>query len=604
MMSKPCPRRIVPLAALAFTLAAVFFVCYSFWTAFHYGLAHLYTDQWRIMATLLDHPFPQNLLESQNGHHPVLPSLIHYISVFVFHQDQRPAMWVGFGIAVTCVFWSGWVLYRSESLSCFQKALLWSVATMALLHSVNGRLLYYANDSVHTYLVVLPLMVGIWLLATAKNQRKGWLSGGWTLLTALAVLGVVGVFSFGAGAVLFPTFVVTALLAKERLWFLAALVLAGAVVIVTYLFLLPGQGVGKAGVQTIEPSLLQWLGTIPRMMSAPLVHMLEHHVLALALPESARASLFHLVRQWVGPALFVAAFLYLARHTIRQLINDRSGSALELYYLSLTIASVAIGLLVCFVRRILFLIFPSQAYQDRFMVWSMLFWLAFFSLLYLRSASTRSVTFGRIGLAGVVLFVLLMVGSNTHWEFRQQLKRNSMVATQAALRSSMNIHADYWESIGLPAELFTRVSEGFRRREIPIIDPVFDSRYLMAFPSEPGLDGSELNFHETVLLENSRTNSPAVYVTASMGNEAPVVYILSDTRQLVGILVLHAAHGSPMDFIRGRSPERLLSGYIHPFDSSVCYSYIFRNSAGVYVSGSVSGPGMKYCSEPAIVPAG
>ena len=65
---------LIPLALTAIVIT------YSIAGLDQLGLVHLHADQWRIIADYELLPFPASLLESQNGHRPVIPGLLHYIN--------------------------------------------------------------------------------------------------------------------------------------------------------------------------------------------------------------------------------------------------------------------------------------------------------------------------------------------------------------------------------------------------------------------------------------------------------------------------------------------------------------------------------------------
>lgn len=559
---------------------------YALWIADILGLGYLYADQWRIMETLLTQPFPANLLESQNDHHPIIPSLLHYINLFVLKQNQTPVMWLGIAIALLCCVFLIRTAYLSAGLTSQQKIVLSGLALMTILHTANGRLLFYANDSVHSYLVLLPLLIGIWLIfrqaepniKTALPESK--------LLLLLVCLGTLAVFSFGTGAVVLPTFCVALLLAHKSLSVTVKLALYTVLITLVYLYLLPSRTIPNSA--ELESPLITWVAYVPKIMSAPLAAMVDNNFAVQRLTEPLAATVRELTESVFGPILFVAAFVYLTFLTLGILFDRTKASSTEGYYLSLAISMVAVGVLISFARKTLVHYYPENTTDSRFFVWSSFFWLCFVSLLYLRLGRSKN-QFARMNASMVAaFFILLLLASSTAPKIKENLRTDHLRALDSTLRASMGIHAGYWEFLGIRAKQIALVAEGFRARNVPLLDSFSDRIYLQQFPHKMAAATKHLEGNVWFTKLNQTSGKTYAEVRIRTSNESDTIYVLSKDSRVTGIF-RRTPHitGLANSFRKSQKaqPLNIYLGFIHPFDADTCYHYAHASSEGKFVTG-------------------
>lgn len=578
-------------SALALLAAAAASVACAVWMATTYGLHTLFADQWRIFHTLLTSPFPLGLLESQNGHRPVIPNLIHYINAFVLHRDQTSVMWLGFAIALACCGALAWFILRSGDLPLQQRVVLASLSVMAVLHTSNGPILYHSNDSIHSYLVLLPLLLGLGLLARdglpAGSGYAASPRGTARLAAGLSALALVGLFSFGTGAVLFPTFLVIAVLARAPARLVIVLFLAGAGATAIYLFALPEASAQAAMQQDGPRELLTALPMLPRWAGAPLAQMISDGFYLQWLDAAAREELSHLLQYWICPILFLTGFVHASALTLAVLFGRRSLTAAEGVFLGLVIAMVAVGVLVTFNRYFLWLALPHDVFSWRYYAWSSMLWLGIVALAYLglsRAAPRAAVSLALV--YGAVMFCSLATAPA-----REDLAETAWHSTSNSLHSAMGIHPGaYWKWLEITsAEQILFVGHELKKRGIPLFDPVVDRVFneplgeVRRVPAPP--------LAAQIVARRTETVSGTWYAELETRLEGGPqrVLLLSPGGRIKGFLVPDPRDDSAaLMLARAETRSRAYFGYISNYARRHCYRYAIEVEPGVFAVGPLT----------------
>lgn len=377
------------------------------------------SDQWRMYRTLLTTPFPQNFLQLENGHRPIVPNIFRLAEVHWLHADQLLQAGAGIGCAVLSAALIARVAWRERALPLAARSAGVMLAVLGFFWLANSRILMHGNEALHAYLLVLSVVTAA--LCTYRAKESGSIRG---IVLASAAC-TVAMFCFGPGVAGFPE--VVGLGVALRLPWRWQLVPLGtlALCLALYLVVLPGDS-GVCGMLALRPldSLMAmarwlsspwahaWLGFAPPALQADLQGAVDESMVGRVLTGSARA-LAGTGIAWpslsaaIGAAgaiafLFRVAVLYLRRERVVPVQ-------------ALAIATGLFALLSACVFGMTRLAYldanPAQVYADRYLIWSCLFWMALATLALVDAARRRSAA---LAAALLVLALLPIVLLPTH----------------------------------------------------------------------------------------------------------------------------------------------------------------------------------------------
>lgn len=398
-------------------LLAAYFLAYAAWyllttlcAIVNFAWRQPMFDQWRMYYTFLSLPFPQNVLQLENGHRPILPNLIRVAEIHWFAADQLLQISIGTLCALTTMGLIAAAVWRERTLPVLGRSAGVMLAVLGVFWLGDARTLLHGNESLHAYLLTLMLVCAA--LATRRAHLEGSLR--W-FGVACAACGVA-TFCFGPGIASFPAIMVLgALLRLPWRWqFLPLCTLAGCLIL--YLFVLPGNH-GVRSMLDLHP--LDSVRVAAQWLSAPWVE----GWLGLAEPRAPWVAIDH--RHWLGHALaatanstvalsrmdwrmlsMVIGLLGAFAFAVRALQIGSRGRPARLDALAVTIgtfvlasaAEIGIGRLDYMGAH------PDQVYASRYLLWSCLFWLSL-SLLLLARIGHHGSRWPRYG--GLLFLVLL-----------------------------------------------------------------------------------------------------------------------------------------------------------------------------------------------------
>ena len=373
-------------------------------------------DQWRLYHTFLSLPFPENVLQLENGHRPIFPNLIRVAEIHWFAADQRLQIVCGAVFAFLTTAIIAFVTLREKSVPFVARCAGVMLATIGVLWLANSRMLLHGNESVHTYLLTLCVTcASLFVHRANRNGSLAWMS-------AAATACAIAMFCFGPGAASFVSIVLLALIMRLRVrWLLVPFaMLTGCLVL--YVRVLPGsQGVRQVlDVRPLEslrimaqwlssPWISGWLGLADPpadwvILSKPVFtsHLLRTSANVLAGATGLSWRSLGMTISFVGIAVF----------------GVRSATALWRGSRELTAwESVAIGMgsfalcsaaIFAMGRMDYLRTYPDQVYADRYMVWPSLFWcaLALLATFDLAHSPRKSAQIAGIGFLVALPFTL------------------------------------------------------------------------------------------------------------------------------------------------------------------------------------------------------
>lgn len=351
----------------------------------NYHFAYPAFDQFRLYHFYLGLPFPQNALQLENGHRPILPALVRLAEIRWFSANQVLQTVVGTCAAAASLAAIAWTIARDRDMPTTARAALCLLATIALFWLGNARMLMHGNESVHAYFVVLFCVFGVLAVVAARH-------GSTTFRAAVAGLCCVAAsFSFGTGMASFGAVLLVGIVLRLRLRALAIPSVLLVLSLGVYAFGLPGSNgvrhsllldpVGNLTTLTrwlSAPWMRAWLGHGDPSIEAWLQSSMDRTTFGHGLVSSARmlslpfgahpAMVISILVGTLGVCGFAWACLH-AWRTHGQLSSSRA--------LGLGLAAFGLGaaIIICFARVNLFQAAPAQVFADRYLPWSCLFWL-------------------------------------------------------------------------------------------------------------------------------------------------------------------------------------------------------------------------------------
>lgn len=340
-------------------------------------------DQFRLYPLYLELPFPENVLQRENGHRPIIPGLIRVLEIHGFGANQMLQIVFGALCALATALCAAWVALREPSLGRTARWAGAMLAVMAVFWLANARMLLHGNELVHAYLLTLSVVLGALCVWAARGRPWPWMA--WASLC-----GVVATFCFGPGLALFPALALAAWCVGVP-WRAALLpLLVCLVCALLYLFVLPGDGEVRdslvfslrdtpllAARWIASPWVNGWLGYAdPPLHHWSLDSLAARNWSILAHSANWAQSISGLEAKGGFAALFgMAGFAVLAATLLRALRDRRALSRLDTLALVLMLFGAATALLIALARHDYFQAYPGQIFADRYLVWPCLFWL-------------------------------------------------------------------------------------------------------------------------------------------------------------------------------------------------------------------------------------
>jgi hypothetical protein len=337
-----------PAAALAGAAAALAAVHAAFTaaTVVSHTLRHPLQDEFRIAHRYLTTPFPESILATENGHHPVIPGLLRWIQLEWMGGAQWlqvAAAWLAAAAIAIVVARESWKGLRTDP--ALRVAAI-SLAVTILFWNATARMFIHAHEAAHVFFAAgfAALALAAALRALEERRPAPW----WTLALASCAAALL---SFGAGAAAFVAVVAVALLARR--WRAAGLLaVATAALFVLYSLALPGrEEVGRmSSVTSPAATLYFWL----LRMGAVFGEMTRHkESVSFAASLLALATAASIARLWLAGHAF---------------------SRLETLAVALFVFGAATNAAIALTRTQYFFEYRDQLFGERFLFWSCVTW--------------------------------------------------------------------------------------------------------------------------------------------------------------------------------------------------------------------------------------
>jgi arylsulfatase A-like enzyme len=414
---------------LLLSLAAAFFVASCIHEIWRCGWITLAKDQWRIYDQYFSLPFPDNILQLQNGHRPILPGLVFLIDIQLFKAQNVFLLVTGVALnalaalLISLVIWADKGLAGTVRLSCI--AFSWMIAFWL----GNDRVLLHGNESVHCYLAIVAFLLAVKTLisATDRCNRIG-ARGATSVFLLLSLWCLAASASFGFGMIAWPAVILIAVVLRLPARIPVGLLVLFLVTVTLYCFVLPGDGRVQK-MLSFEPlenirDASYWLGSLAGRLLKPIAG------------KTLRAEIISPV---VGGAGILCAVFIL----LKKVRRPPKPAPCETLALSLIAFGLGCALLAAIGRNSHFDVLPSERLAPRYLPWVILFWLG--QIFYFSRFASRAGAVSRlpswIRAVPVLSILVLMTLSQTSERGPRTAQRRAALGLVAGVRDDAAVRA-------------------------------------------------------------------------------------------------------------------------------------------------------------------
>jgi len=579
------PLLVSRLFALCFLGCAAIYALTTLCAIVNFSWRQPMFDQWRMYETFLGLPFPQNVLQLENGHRPIIPNLFRVAEIRWLGGNQLLQISVG----TVCAFLTWLAIasaaWNTRTLPLIARAIGVMLATLGLFWLANARILLHGNESLHAYLLTLAVVGAALCTFEAKRRDSlGWLCAG----TGACV---IAMFCFGPGVASFPAVVLLGFALRLPWRWLLLPIGVLAICLLIYVLALPGsQGVREmVGLRPIEsarviarwlssPWINGWLG----FSDPPLAPWMAEQTGTGALWLRTSANRFvaltgHDWHEWSTVIGLAGIGGFGVRCTIA-LVRRNCSDRLEALLLGVGLFALATAVVIGIGRVDYLQQFPKETYSDRYLVWPSLFWMSLLMLLVRDAAllpgrCARTVAYAFCAILPVMLVATHSLGAGwgaTVYRIAQQ--------TSAQLRSGI------YDETHFPAE--ARGAE-IERHEIDLLrtqriamfaEPAWQRLGTHWSGSLQPAEDTAVEVHWLPSIDASNAARPSAHiegwVTRGIGSlrQRGQLVVLSGDRIVAGFAEFSFVRPNARSLLLDVPLKRGFDGYIRDYDSKTKYT--------------------------------
>ncbi|MCX7563946.1 hypothetical protein OS176_10465 [Xanthomonadaceae bacterium XH05] len=340
-------------------------------------------DQFRLYRIYLELPFPENVLQWENGHRPIIPGLIRVLEIHWLAADQSLQIGVGALCALATVACIAGVALCDPRSGVVVRLAGGMLAVMAVFWFGNARMLLHGNELVHTYLLTLSVVLAALCVWRARSKP-------WPWMAASTACGVVATFCFGPGLALFPAVMLVAILAGVPWRAVLLPVLGGLFCAALYLFVLPDDETVRGALAfslhetpvlaarwIASPWITAWLGFADPPLNPVAAGIMagRNHGLLVGSANVVQSLLGLRAGNGIAVLIGMAGFGVLGIALVRAWRQRTPLTQVDGLALVLMSFGAATAVLIALARHGYFQSHPDQVFADRYQVWPCLFWL-------------------------------------------------------------------------------------------------------------------------------------------------------------------------------------------------------------------------------------
>ncbi|MCB1574947.1 MAG: hypothetical protein KDI80_13300 [Xanthomonadales bacterium] len=381
----------IPIAVLAWSATALLLLEGAYYAlcgvlqVTNFGWRQLMFDQYKMYPHYLELPFPQSVIQLENGHRPLLPILIRLAEIRWFSADQILQLAVGAFCAFMIAALVAISAWRDRTVSTPIRAACVATAFVGIFWLGSSRMLLHGNEILVVYMLGFLVVLGalcVQRAATAAPNR-------WMLGATVAATGAT--FCFGSGIAAFPALALVAWISRVPYRSIGWLALGLAFSLVIYLWVLPGNDSVRA---MLDFRPLDSIATAVRWIGSPWINAwigyTEPQLFPWMGPGSSRTATAQLL---AGSARFLdriaggnlpatgalvtglSGFLIVSANFVRRALRPMPVPCIENLAMTLSLFAAAVSMIIGIGRLDYFVDHPNQIFADRYLPWSCMFWL-------------------------------------------------------------------------------------------------------------------------------------------------------------------------------------------------------------------------------------
>ncbi|MGB0133433.1 hypothetical protein [Dokdonella sp.] len=579
-------RAVGLLATLVLLFEAGYFLLTGLLEIINFGWRQPMFDQYKMYPHYLEFAFPENIIQLENGHRPLLPILITLAEIRWMGANQTLHITVGAVCASVMATIPALAAWRQRAISMPMRAAAVAVAVIGIFWLANARMLLHGNELLHVYLPGTLVLLGALCVHRASlHAPVRW-------MTAATILCTGATFCFGAGVAAFPAIALVAWVSGVSPRAIGMLVVGLAVSLAIYLFVLPGDdgvrqmlqlrpvdSIATAARWIGSPWVNAWLG----FADPPLYHWMAADNQA-RLPGSLVSSSANGIQQLFGISLRMtgslilglAGLFLLAIALLKRALRRGPVSAIENVALTMALFGAAISVLIGVGRLDHMIRLPDDIFADRYLPWSCTFWIGIAILALLRLDRAR-LALKATTIALAIVIPGLLLPSHRSWAgWGEAVYKNSQASAAAAL-------SDVFDP-----RIFPNDASASHEDVVHTLDLLRQNRLAMFAGPEAGLmdshfplstapNSSAVVVYGLKIVHDEFSDMPAarfdVFIADEIRwvrNQGPMV-VLDPENRVRGIVLPSFIDGQPSGPRLKRARKRGYTGYIKEFSSSRTY---------------------------------
>jgi len=590
--------RLVKAAAAAFGILlsvwflgwAIFYAWSTICAMLNFSWRQPMFDEYTMYPTFLQAPFPENVLQSGNGHRPVFPNLVILAEIKWLAANHILQLAGGLICAVLATLLATFSVWRERDLPRAARAAGVLLSVLGVLWLANGRMLLHSYESLHVYLLILSISAaGLCTYEASRRSSPLWLAG------ACAAC-AVAMFCFGSGVASFPAVILIGFALRLPLRWLMIPLAVLVLCLFLYVFALPcDQAVrGVLGFHPLKSVLIaaDWLSSAwvygllghatppldPSVTDGLLVTGLGPAVIASANTIQTLSGISWQSSARVLGILGIAAFL--VRFAMLALNRGERPTRLQTLASMLCLFALASAAVVSIGRLGYFQQHPEQVFADRYLVWSNLFWTGLALLVLADTRNLRSRSLIAVALSAAAALPLALLPTQEVWASWGSIVYRSSQQIAAAARSGVFDGAIYPDGADASHADVLRSLEWLKKDHLAMFaEPSWE---LVGTPWQGTLEQSDrltVEAHLSGTLHDADTGRPAARFEgvvsqgiAQMQRDGQLV-VLDESNTIVGL--------AEFSFIRSERALRLdlprkrgFDGYIRDYSANEIYRLV------------------------------
>ena len=374
-------------AAMSAMLLAVaaYYAGSTLFAVWHYGWSEMFADQFWQYTKLIEQPFPMSIMLPDSQHRQVMSHLLRLADIRYGGGDQVIGVIAGLAAMIALLSALCVVIWRQREWTVLVRAAITTLATAALMWMGSARMQFHGNEAFQVYAIMGCAVLAILAIERLRARARS------RYLVFALIAATVAAMTFASGIAVFGLVVVMLWLRRMPARWLLGSVAASLLLVLAYTVLLPG-GDSVRGMVSLSPGPIAkntaawlgsawvnaWLAFADAGIAGVDADLMARERLGAPLVASARwlsAVFGQPSRVAMATVIGLGGLMGLAGLGWRLRRCPEHRSTVEIVGVGLAVFALGVALLVAVGRSQLFALVPDQVLADRYLPWSVLFWL-------------------------------------------------------------------------------------------------------------------------------------------------------------------------------------------------------------------------------------